>query len=68
LLEYKIKSINPELLKLESSRVKIIDIHNFGWDKYPDLSLINSPDQFHLNDEGYINWTNAFLSKIRIDF
>lgn len=68
LLQYKAQAINTELAKLESERVKVIDIHNFGWDNYPDVSVTNAADQFHPNDEGYDNWTRAFLSKVKAKY
>ena len=64
-LEYRSAKLNPEVLKLENERVKIVDIHNFGWDNYPDIQVTFAKDQFHPNDEGYNNWTNAFLKKIQ---
>lgn len=67
-LEHRSKSLNPKLLALENppgnDRVKIINIHDFGWDKFPDRSVTYSLDYFHPSDAGYQNWTNAFLSKI----
>ena len=63
-LENKSAKLNPKLLALENDRVKIIDIHNFGWDKFPDRSVTYSLDYFHPSDVGYENWTDAFLSKI----
>lgn len=65
LLESKSKRLNPRLKELENDRVKIVNIHNFGWDQYPDLQVTFSADNFHPNDEGYNNWTNAFLNKIK---
>lgn len=64
-MEQQTKRLNPEIKKLESDRVKIVNIHDFGWDTYPDLSVTFAADNFHPNDEGYNNWTNAFLSKIK---
>jgi lysophospholipase L1-like esterase len=58
--DLKAKSLNRELLKLGTDRVKIIDIHSVAVD--------NSRDQFHPSDSGYDFWTNAFLDKIKTDF
>ena len=63
-LRYRANGINAQLLKLETERVKIINIHDFGWSGYSDLRTTFAADMFHPNDEGYKNWTNAFLSKI----
>ena len=64
LLEHQTKSLNPRLLQLENGRAHIIDIHNFGWDKYPDITQTISFDHFHPNDIGYENWANAFISQL----
>ena len=64
LLEFRSSYIIPKILKLENDRVKIIDIHNFGWENYPNLKATFATDHFHPNDLGYQNWTNAFLDKI----
>lgn len=64
ILEARFKTLNPQILALESNRVKIINIHDFGWAQYPDLQTTYAADNFHPNDLGYQNWTNAFLSKI----
>jgi lysophospholipase L1-like esterase len=45
--------------------VQIVNIHDFGWDKFPDLSVTYAADNFHPNDDGYQNWANAFLEKIQ---
>lgn len=67
-LEHRSKSLNPKLLALENApgneRVKIINIHDFGWDKFPDRSVTYSLDYFHPSDIGYQNWADAFLSKM----
>ena len=57
---------NQQIQKFEDNRVKIVDIHNFGWSEepYKDRSKTYSADNFHPNDLGYQNWTNAFLNKI----
>ncbi len=66
-IEYRSSKINPQLLSLEDDRVKIIDIHNFGWSEAPfnNRELTYAADHFHPNDLGYQNWTNAFLNKIK---
>lgn len=67
LLEYQVKRTNPQLENLESGRVHVIDIHEFGWDQYSNITSTFAADQFHPNDEGYNNWTSAFLNKILIN-
>lgn len=64
-LGHQIKKINPQILLLENERVHIVDIYNFGWDTYPDVNVTFAKDGFHPSDEGYNNWTNAFLSRIQ---
>jgi len=63
-LERTSEPINKQLQSLESDRVKIINIHDFGWDSFADKSVTYSLDHFHPSDIGYQNWANAFLSKI----
>lgn len=63
LLEYRSKKLNPQILALEDERVKIVDIHSFGWSSY-NRKETYAADHFHPNDLGYQNWTAAFLSKI----
>jgi acyl-CoA thioesterase I len=67
LIEYRSRKLNPVLLALEDERVKIIDIHDFGWGSppYSDRKNTYAADHFHPNDLGYQNWTNAFLDKIQ---
>lgn len=65
ILEFKIRSLNPELLALDQSRVHVIDIHNYGWSQYPNLAATVSSDQFHPNDLGYQNWANAFIASLQ---
>ena len=65
LLEFKAKSLNPEIIALATDRIHIVDIHNFGWDQYTDISTTISSDQFHPNDLGYQNWANAFISSLK---
>ena len=65
ILENKSKKINEQLAGLESERVHIVNIHDFGWDKFPDLSVTYAADNFHPNDIGYQNWTNAFLNRLK---
>lgn len=64
IFEFKINKLNPKLLSLETDRVKFVDIHEFGWDQYKDINITFAADDFHPSDEGYNNWTNAFLSRI----
>ncbi|MDB4940117.1 MAG: lipolytic protein family [Candidatus Doudnabacteria bacterium] len=68
LLDWKANSLNKKILtfqdKYEGNRVKIVDIHNFGWDTYHDIQKTFAADQFHPSDLGYQNWTNAFLDKM----
>jgi lysophospholipase L1-like esterase len=61
---YQITKLNPKLLALETDRVHVVDIHEFGWNNYPDINVTFAKDKFHPSDEGYNNWTKAFLSKI----
>lgn len=64
LYEYNSAKLNPKLLALETDRVKIVNIHDFGWDKFPDRSVTYSLDLFHPSDAGYQNWADAFLFKM----
>lgn len=68
LIEFRSKSQNQTILGLADDRVKIVNIHDFGWDQppYKDRSKTYSADHFHPNDLGYQNWTNAFLDKMQI--
>jgi acyl-CoA thioesterase-1 len=68
LLDKKAVKLNQQLLKLETGRVKFVNIHDFGWSNYQDIQVTFAADQFHPNDEGYNNWTNAFLDRIKQDF
>ena len=67
LIEFRSSDQNQNILKLEDARVKIINIHDFGWDKepYKDRSKTYAADHFHPNDLGYQNWANAFVDKIK---
>lgn len=65
ILEYKVKKINPNIEALESDRIHVIDIHEFGWNRYADIRTTFAQDQFHPNDEGYANWANAFIFRIK---
>lgn len=65
IIENKSKDLNKQLLALETEQIKIINIHDFGWDKFPDKSITYSADNFHPNDIGYQNWADAFLDKIK---
>ncbi len=65
LLEAKSQSLNNQLDHFNSSRVHVVNIHDFGWDKFPDLRPTYSADQFHPSDIGYNNWAEAFKALIR---
>ncbi len=67
-LARELKWLNPRLLELETERVTIIDIHEYGWYIYSDESITFSADRFHPSDEGYNNWTKAFLSDIEKEY
>jgi acyl-CoA thioesterase-1 len=64
LIDLRAGSLNKEIAKLESDRVKIINIREFGWDRYPDIQATFAADHFHPSDLGYQNWRDAFLDKI----
>ncbi len=70
LIEHRSKSQNREILALEDERIKIVNVHDFGWAEspYSDRAKTYSADHFHPNDLGYQNWTNAFLEKIHTQF
>lgn len=65
-LEYRSNRLNPKIMALENDRVKIIDIHNFGWIQppYNNRAKTYAADHFHPNDLGYQNWAAAFLNKM----
>ncbi len=65
LLDQKAKSLNKKIALLESDRFHIVDIHDFGWESYPDIQKTFAQDKFHPSDLGYENWTRAFLSRIQ---
>jgi len=65
LLESRTAKLNPKIKALENDRVKIVNVHDFGWDQFPDLAVTYAADQFHPNDVGYRNWADAFLSRMR---
>jgi acyl-CoA thioesterase-1 len=67
LIEYRDQKLNQQLTALEDDRVKIVNIHDFGWNQppYKNRSKTYAADWFHPNDLGYQNWTAAFLSKIQ---
>lgn len=71
LLETRSQSLNKKIKEIEikrnDGRVKIVNIHDFGWSSFPDLSKTNAKDNFHPNDLGYQNWTNAFLDRMKTD-
>lgn len=64
ILEQRSRTLNPEILKMETDRVKIVNIHDFGWSNYADKQVTYSYDFFHPSDIGYENWTAAFLSRM----
>jgi acyl-CoA thioesterase I len=64
ILEYRVKKTNPQISSLESDRVHIVDIHEFGWDQFQDIRSTFAADQFHPNDIGYANWAAAFISRM----
>lgn len=68
LIEYRSSYINKKILNLEDERVKIVNIHEFGWSNFPDLRKTFAADKFHPNDIGYENWFQAFLEKITQDY
>ncbi len=65
LIELRSKSLNPQLLALETERTKIVNVHDFGWSSAPynNRKITYAADHFHPNDLGYQNWTNSFLSR-----
>ncbi len=63
-LDARSKSVNPRILILRNFRVKVVDIHNFGWSQFQDLQKTYAADNFHPNDLGYQNWASAFISQI----
>lgn len=66
-IEWRSEAQDKTMQLLEDDRTKIVNIHNFGWDKdpYKDRSKTYAADHFHPNDLGYQNWTDAFLAKIK---
>ncbi len=64
ILEHRSRGINEKLISLENDRVKIINIHDYGWGHFENISQTYAADNFHPNDIGYQNWANAFLEKI----
>lgn len=65
LIEYRYAKVNEEIVALESNRVRVVNIHDFGWSQFPDKTATNAGDDFHPNDLGYQNWTDAFLDRIK---
>lgn len=65
LLEFRSNQLNAEIAKLETDRVKIVNVHDYGWEKFPNMRETLSADSFHPNNTGYQNWTNAFLSRMQ---
>jgi lysophospholipase L1-like esterase len=68
LIEYRSSKINPQILQLTDNRTAVIDIHDFGWSQFKDITKTSALDNFHPNDLGYQNWTAAFLDKISQSF
>jgi lysophospholipase L1-like esterase len=65
LLEYRSQAVNSRLASLETDRVKIVNIHDFGWESFPDRRITYSADHFHPNDMGYENWAAAFIERMK---
>ncbi len=65
LLEFRNSSLNKSILALETDRVKVVNVHDFGWEKFSSMHDIYAADGFHPNDAGYQNWASAFLTRIR---
>jgi acyl-CoA thioesterase-1 len=65
-IEYRSSRLNQKIATLASDRVRIINIHDFGWNSLPyiDRKKTYAADHFHPNDLGYQNWANAFLDQI----
>ncbi len=61
---HRVHRLNSRIIGLNNDRVHVVDIHEFGWNRYPDIRTTFAKDQFHPNDEGYNNWTNAFLTQM----
>jgi acyl-CoA thioesterase I len=66
IMEYKARTINRELAKLATERIRIVPIHDFGWDQFPDIRVTFASDLFHPSDSGYENWTNAFKLSLEL--
>lgn len=63
-MEHRTTTLNPQLMALASDRVKIVDVHGYGWANFADIGQTISEDHFHPNDTGYQNWANAFLAQM----
>jgi lysophospholipase L1-like esterase len=64
IIDRKANQLNKEIRGLETDRVKIVDIYNFGWDRYTNIQDTFAQDHFHPSDLGYQNWRDAFLDKM----
>ena len=64
LLEYRDFSLNQNIERLETSRVKIANVHDFTFPESSDRAKTFAADNFHPNDTGYRNWTGAFLKAL----
>jgi acyl-CoA thioesterase I len=67
-LGYRIAKINPQIKSLETDRVHVVDIHEFGWDQFGSVKETFAADGFHPNDVGYANWAAAFADKMKGQF
>ncbi len=65
LLEFRNSSLNKSIVALETDRVKVVNVHDYGWEQFFSMSDIYAADGFHPNDAGYQNWANAFLSRMQ---
>lgn len=64
LLEYRDFSLNQSIQRIENSRVKIANVHDFTYPESSDRAKTFAADNFHPNDAGYRNWTGAFLKAL----
>lgn len=65
LLEFRTRSLNKSILNLEGNRAKIVNVHDYGWEKFASMRDIYAADGFHPNDAGYQNWADAFISRMQ---
>ena len=64
LMEARSAKLIPKLFQLEDARTKIVNIHDYGIYAHPKNKGYSAPDNFHPNNIGYENWSNAFIEKI----